>query len=115
MSRLNLVVLRCGDIERARRSTNCSACGFSKHAHAAGPEHYAHEDEAGVLELYPQKAGAAPDATGLGFGTRRDRGATRTPAGSGPRPGPVRDNPWGRTFVVRDPDGRRIELKETPA
>jgi len=27
-------------------------------------------------------------------------------------PGATADRPWGRTFVVRDPDGRRVEVKQ---
>jgi hypothetical protein len=27
-------------------------------------------------------------------------------------PEEVKDTAWGRTFVVRDPDGRRVEVKQ---
>jgi hypothetical protein len=27
--------------------------------------------------------------------------------------GEIRENPWGRSFVVRDPEGRRVEIAES--
>lgn len=116
MSRLNLVVLRCRDIEPARSFYELLGMRFTKHAHGPGPQHYAHEDEAGVLELYPlgDAAAGGPEMTGLGFAASAldDLHARMTAAGHAP--GPVRAQPWGTTFVVRDPDGRRVELKQTP-
>jgi hypothetical protein len=86
---------------------------FSKHAHGKGPEHYAHEDERGVLELYPKTKGQEGDMTGLGFEADDLGVLTDLLKGAGFEPGPVAENPWGRTFIVRDPDGRRIEVKAT--
>jgi catechol 2,3-dioxygenase-like lactoylglutathione lyase family enzyme len=112
MNALNLLVLRCADLERARAFYEHFGLRFTKHGHGAGPEHYAHEDGRGVFELYPAKNSAAPgDQTGLGFGVD-DLDATRAAlAAGGFAPGEATDHPWGRTFVVRDPDGRRVEVK----
>jgi hypothetical protein len=27
-------------------------------------------------------------------------------------PGPIENQPWGVTFIVRDPDDRRVEVKQ---
>jgi hypothetical protein len=84
---------------------------FEKHRHGNGPEHYAHEDARGVIELYPAK-GEAGDQTGLGFSST-NLGVLRDALSSeGFGPEEIKNNPWGRTFVVRDPDGRRVEIKE---
>ena len=98
-------------MEKSRGFFEALGLRFEKHRHGNGPEHYAHEDARGVIELYPAQ-GDAVDQTGLGFSTgslevMRDALATR-----GYGPGEIRNNEWGRTFVVRDPDGRRVEIKE---
>ena len=87
---------------------------FERHAHGAGAEHYAHEDERGVLELYPSTSPAPGDATGLGFAVGDLEATSRQLAAALHAPGPIRDNPWGRSFVVRDPDGRRVEVTQAP-
>jgi catechol 2,3-dioxygenase-like lactoylglutathione lyase family enzyme len=114
MKRLNLLVLRCRDLEATRAFYETFEMEFTMHAHGAGPEHYAHEDERGVFELYPVPEGSPPDNVALGFDVGdlsciRDRLVQL-----GYLPEPIRDNPWGRTFVVRDPDRRRVEIKESP-
>jgi predicted enzyme related to lactoylglutathione lyase len=109
---LNLLVLRSSDIERARAFYECFAMSFTRHAHGGGPAHYAHEDDAGVFEIYPAAPGTPPDNAGLGFAVLRLDDAADRLRGTGAEPGAVKDNPWGRTFVVRDPDGRRVEVKE---
>lgn len=114
MNSLNLLVLRCRDVEASRRFYESLGLRFSKHVHGAGPEHYAHEDERGVFELYPVAGNSAADETGLGFGFSNLDEVFGTLVASGHRPQPPRQNPWGRTFVVRDPDDRRVEIKETP-
>ena len=112
MNSLNLLVLRCRDLERSRAFYEHFGLHFAKHAHGAGPEHYSHEDARGVFELYPSKRSAdAPDQTGLGFAVSDLRAVHAALAACGFAPAAVTDNPWGTTFVVRDPDGRRVEVK----
>jgi lactoylglutathione lyase len=94
---LNLLVLRCSDLERAKAFYECLDLEFEKHRHGDGPEHYAVEQDGCVLELYPADVGVAGDGTGLGFAV----------------PGQIVDRPWGRTFVIRDPDHRRVECKQS--
>jgi lactoylglutathione lyase len=107
---LNLLVLRCRDIEVSRAFYETFGLRFTKHTHGSGPEHYGHEDERGVIELYPTTLPAAGDATGLGFVVPSLEETARLLAAHSP--GLTRDNPWGRSFVVRDPDGRRVEVMQ---
>lgn len=112
MDTLNLLVLRCRDLERCRAFYEQFGLRFAKHAHGSGPEHYAHEDERGVFELYPAKnSAAAGDQTGLGFAVSDLAATGGALAAAGFTPDGVKDHPWGRTFVVRDPDGRRVEVR----
>lgn len=111
MNAFNLL-LRCRNLERSRTFYEHFGLRFAKHAHGAGPEHYAHEDDRGALELYPAKSAAdVTDQTGLGFAVGDLVAAQAALAACGFAPGAIMDNPWGTTFVVRDPDGRRVEVK----
>ena len=112
MDRLNLVVLRCADLEWSRAFYELLGMTFTRHAHGSGPEHFAHEDGRGVFELYPQATGSTGDNTGLGFAAGDLAGAHDTFARAGFQPGAVKENEWGVSFVVRDPDGRRVEIKQ---
>ena len=111
MKHLNLIVLRSADIEKTRAFYELLGMTFTRHAHGTGPEHYAHEDERGVFEIYPAKQAAdAGDKTGLGF-VVTDLAAMHVKLASY-QPQAITQNEWGRTFVVRDPDGRRVEVKQ---
>jgi lactoylglutathione lyase len=113
MERLNLLVLRCRDIERSRAFYEILGLSFTKHAHGSGPEHYAHEDSKGVFELYPSAGAASADETGLGFASPSLQSTWSKLHERGFEPGQIKPRPWGKTFVVRDPDGRRVEVKES--
>jgi len=112
MKRLNLLILRCRDIEKARSFYECFDMSFIKHSHGSGPEHYAAEDDAGVFELYPAAGEAASDQTGLGFDEPELAARFARLAELGFSPKPISQTPWGKSFVVRDPDGRRVEVKQ---
>ena len=111
MRGLNLVVLRCRDVERSRAFYELMGMKFEKHRHGNGPEHYAYEDERGVFELYPAK-GELGDMTGLGFEAENLEVLAGHLKEKGFEPSAPAENPWGRTFVVKDPDGRRVEVKQ---
>jgi lactoylglutathione lyase len=109
---LNLLVLRCRDVEAARRFYGCLGLSFDRHQHGQGPEHLAAEDEGGVVELYPATPAAPANAVGLGFAVEDLAATADATAAAGFAPGAAADWPWGRTFVIRDPDGRRVEVKQ---
>ena len=113
MRNLNLLILRCDDLERCRVFYEVFGLRFSAERHGDGPGHYAHADEGGVFELYPRSGETPADATGLGFAVPHLEVCREAISKLGSAPGAIKENPWGRTFVVRDPDNRRVEVSES--
>jgi catechol 2,3-dioxygenase-like lactoylglutathione lyase family enzyme len=111
MPTLNLLVLRCKDIAVTRGLYAALGFVFERHQHGKGPEHLASESDGFVLELYPAPDGRADNAA-LGFAVDDLNSVRQRLVESGFSPGDVRDEPWGRVCVVRDADGRRVELKQ---
>ncbi len=109
---LNLLVLRCRDVDATGRFYACLGLTFARHRHGTGPEHLGAEDADGVFELYPATAAAPVDAVSVGFASADLVAAAAAFTAAGSSPGQITDQPWGRTFVVRDPDGRRVEVKQ---
>jgi lactoylglutathione lyase len=106
--KLNLLVLRTPKLEELKTFYSALGARFENERHGNGPEHYAATLSDGlVLELYPALDGATPDA-GLRLGlsvddvgeTLRSLGQTATP----------RQTQCGLRALVRDPDGRSVEL-----
>jgi lactoylglutathione lyase len=110
MPSLTLLVLRCRDIERSRAFYELLNFTFKNHAHGAGPQHYAAESPAFVFELYPAKPDAPQDRTALGFSVSNLEQSHAQFIAAGHSPEPIKDNPWGKSFILRDPDFRRIEI-----
>jgi lactoylglutathione lyase len=110
MRSLNLLVLRCGDIERSKSFYENFGLNFVKEQHGNGPAHYSSTDEQGMFELYPSE-GMPPDQTGLGFVSADLDGLHGLLRKNQFAPRDVRETELGRMFVVRDPDGRRVEVK----
>ncbi len=106
--KLNLLVLRTPKLEDLNRFYSALGARFEIERHGNGPEHYVTTlgDDL-VLELYPALDGTPPDA-GLRLGltvenieeSLRALGETATP----------RQTQWGLRALVRDPDGRAVEL-----
>jgi lactoylglutathione lyase len=106
--KLTLLVLRTPKLEDLRRFYSALGARFESERHGNGPDHYAATlaDDI-ILELYPSLDGSPPDA-GLRLGlsvedieeTLRSLGQTATP----------RQTKWGLRALVRDPDGRTVEL-----
>src|SRR5690349_21027793 len=113
MPRLNLVVLRVADLERAVAFYRAVGITFERHAHGAGPQHYAAESGGFVFELYAATAEQPVNAsTRVGFAVDDvDVIAARLAGIDGARIiSPPKDSEWGRRAVVADPDGHRVEL-----
>ncbi|HEY9792557.1 MAG TPA: VOC family protein [Candidatus Obscuribacterales bacterium] len=110
--KINLLVLRTSRLEELRRFYSDLGVKFENEKHGNGPKHYAATmSDDFVLELYPILDGSIPDA-GLRLGlkvddiekTLRSLGQTATP----------RNTPMGLRATVRDPDGRTVELLQSP-
>lgn len=105
--RLNLLVLRCKHPAATARFYEPLGHTFHEHQHGTGPVHLASESPDFVLELYPSDT---PDTCGLGFVVSDLDACTKHVAATGATVTAPKDNPWGRSCVARDPDGRRVEL-----
>ena len=111
--RINLVVLRVADIDRAATFYRLLGFEFVKHAHGNGPQHYAAERDGFVFEVYPATpAQGVSSTTRIGFVVDNvDDAASKLGSFEGAKlVSPPMDSEWGRRAVVADPDGHRIEL-----
>lgn len=109
--RLNLVVIRVADLERAAAFYRAIGLTFERHAHGSGLEHLAAETAGGVFELYPATPSQPVDAsTRIGFAVTDVDATLASLGGVGTPPGGAKASPWGRRAVVTDPDGHRVEL-----
>ena len=114
---LNLVVLRCADMDQAMSFYSKLGLQFAKHRHGTGPEHYSAELGGAVFELYPQgRDGPSSVGTRIGFSVPSVDDVIRAfsdyPKAVISQP---KDSEWGRRAIVTDPDGHRIELLQVLA
>jgi lactoylglutathione lyase len=125
--RLNLVVIYSSNVERTRTFYERLGLKFQTERHGRGPEHYSTNVGETVLEIYPAKtlgASSAAPALRLGFDVSDVRklvaelavadaasidnsAAAQTILVTEPA-----ESADGWRAVVRDPDGRKIELFE---
>lgn len=115
--RLTLVVLKTLQVEAVRAFYAALGVRFAEEQHGDGPRHYAGQLGPVVLEVYPLlKAEDTADATTrLGFGVDDAAAAVAALLAQGL----LADIPqWrygDRLAVVRDPDGRAVELATFPS
>jgi len=85
---------------------------FSEERHGSGPLHHAAILERTVFEIYPAiKPGDVDAATRLGFRVDDPMAIVeRLRAAGAPIVSEPKPTPWGLRAVVRDPDGRAVEL-----
>jgi len=110
--RLNLVVLRSKDIDRAARFYEQMGLRFTRHAHGSGPIHYSSEVNGLVFEIYPVTESSTPTiSTRVGFAVDDVDLIVRLLGEIGAKIiTPASDSQWGRRAVVEDFDGHRVEL-----
>lgn len=110
---LNLLVLRCRDMEASKVFYSELGVEFRSERHGAGPQHYAAELGSFVLELYPLRKSDNLDNSRLGFsyGCLADVSAN-VRAANIPIVDPVQSLNGRLVLVVQDPDGRKIELSQ---
>ncbi len=108
--KLNLLVLRTPRLEDLKSFYSALGARFESERHGNGPDHYAAMLGDLVLELYPALDGTAPDS-GLRLGVNVDDiGETLRLLGQTATP---RQTQWGLRALVRDPDGRTVELLQS--
>ncbi len=110
---LRLLVLKTRQLDRLRAFYRALGVELAEEKHGGGPVHYAGQVGEAVLEIYPlpDESNTADTTTRLGFAVEklteviqalRDAGAVIQ---SEPR-----QTAWGLQAIVRDPDGRTVEL-----
>ena len=112
--RLNLVVLRSADIDRAAQFYGTLGLEFTKHRHGTGPEHYACELGDAVFEIYPRQSDRdGTSSIRIGFRVASVEALVAQLQEAGARiVSPPTNSPWGRRAVVADPDGHKVELTQ---
>ncbi len=110
--KINLLVLRTARLDELQKFYSALGARFECERHGNGPDHYAATlGDDFVLELYPCIDGAVPDP-GLRLGVSVDSiGEVLRSIGQSVAP---RQTKWGLRALVRDPDGRTVELLQTP-
>ncbi len=115
---LGLLVLRTSQVEAKLTFYRILGLAFVEEKHGAGPVHYSCQLGRTVIEIYPGSAQEPLDyrksgATLLGFNVASLDGVLDAMRRIGV---PVLTDPkttvWGRRAVLKDPDGRAVELNE---
>ena len=102
---LNLLVLRCKNIEITKTFYENLGLKFIKEQHGKGAVHYATYVGEVVLELYPLKEGFEIEQNRLGFTVEKSFIENM-------KNDIVSEYEFNgqKVFVVQDPDGRKVEL-----
>jgi lactoylglutathione lyase len=110
---LRLLVVKTRHLHQARAFYQALGVHLAEERHRDGPAHYAGQAGGTTIEVYPwPEDGPAPDSSvRIGFNVT-DLGrvmVTLRGLGTSVVTEP-RVTPWGYRAVVRDPDGRAVEL-----
>ena len=115
--RLTLIVLRSLQPQRTVSFYQTLGLHFQEERHGSGPVHWAANFQGVVLEVYPARnpEDIAP-AVRLGFAVEDPAAILeRLKAAGAEVASDLKDSPWGPRAVVRDPDGRPVEISGTNA
>ena len=108
---LKLIVLKTDQIESVRAFYAQLGFQFQQEQHGKGPVHYSAKLGEGILEVYPLPSNGSVDrAMRLGFGVTNVAMILETLDDLGEVVSREKQTPWGLRAVVRDPDGRTVEL-----
>lgn len=108
---LKLLVLKTDAVERLRDFYGGLGFEFVEEQHGNGPRHYSAPLGDGILEIYPLPDGGKVDGTTrLGFGVSDVEGVVESVRELAEVVSEPKQTQWGLRAVVRDPDGRAVEL-----
>ncbi len=113
---LSLIVLRCADLAASQAFYSVVGLAFVQEKHGNGPEHFAAGFNGQIFELYPlRESSAVGQGLGrIGFRVSSVDETVRQLAESGIEVvSEPRQTEWGYSAIVRDPDGRTVELTES--
>src|SRR5690349_5703174 len=112
---LTLLVLKTRQVEQLRRFYQTFGIALVEEQHGKGPVHFAGRAGAVVIEVYPLPEDGSPvdSSTRLGFAVKNVAEVIRALEGTGTKVvTPPKETPWGFQAVVKDPDGRSVELTQ---
>jgi lactoylglutathione lyase len=109
---LTLLVLKTRQIEKLLVFYRTLGVEFVEEQHGKGQVHYSGKLDETVFEIYPATGDNSVDAAiRLGFGVPSLSEAVATLRSTGtPIVSEPKTTDWGIRAVVRDPDGRAVEL-----
>lgn len=113
---LSLLVLKSRQVEQVLAFYQTLGLEFVEERHGEGPLHYAAKLGNVVFELYPAAASdSAESAVRLGFNAARLMETVEVLRSTGVQiASEPKETRWGMRAVVRDPNGRVVELYQQP-
>lgn len=112
---LTLLVLKTRQVEQLRAFYQTLGVDLVEEQHGKGPVHFAGRAGAVVIEVYPLPDEGSPvdSSTRLGFAFGNVAEVIRALEGIGTKiVTPPKETAWGFQAVVKDPDGRSVELTQ---
>jgi predicted enzyme related to lactoylglutathione lyase len=111
---LTLLVLKTAQVDRLRSFYEALGIAFTEERHGSGTRHHAGRVGGLVLEVYPlPDEGSADTSTRLGFAVDNLAEVVRTLQGLGTQVvKELTHTAWGLQALVKDPDGRSVELTQ---
>lgn len=104
---INLLVLRCRELEASKRFYELLGFGFVKEKHHSGPLHYSSQDAGFVFELYPLAENEEAGNSRIGFSVKDIQQVLSQVTITSQH-----EFNGKQIYVVPDPDGRKVELRE---
>lgn len=110
-ARLNLIVIRSEEPARTVGFYELLGLRFQEEQHGTGPVHWAADADGVIVEVYPALSSAVDSETRLGFEvpdiesvlvSLRDHSLEVV--------SDLKQTPWGLRAVIKDPNGRSVEL-----
>ena len=113
MPSLNLIVIRCGNLDRACHFYTALGLELRHEQHGDGPEHYSADLGGITFEIHPLGNSPITIATRLGLRVDSvDDAVNAAQSAGGALVAAAKQTPWGYRAIIADPEGHRIELTQ---